>query len=281
MKPQALEGRILAGAFVLSLIALHWLAYRVQERRSERGAVPPIPRHRLHRGRTTARGVLIACILATMACRAGRTSERPRRRYRARPTSGSPRRGSRPRSSHRASSARTRYELNGVFTPDGREFFFTRTIDGVDTIHHSVFRDGKWSDPEPRSLFPGGARGVAVDMSVSPDGRELYFLGQYRQEPASRQTGTTSGSAGGPTEGGRRRHSCRLPEYLGGGAVPRRRRERSLYFASNREDGKHLHLYRAPRERDGSFSGPAKLGRRSPTRNSAPETRSWRPTRAT
>ncbi|MBP7418313.1 MAG: hypothetical protein KA911_06900, partial [Xanthomonadales bacterium] len=28
-------------------------------------------------------------------------------------------------------------ELNGVFTPDGREFFFTRHLDGIGTIHHS------------------------------------------------------------------------------------------------------------------------------------------------
>jgi len=34
----------------------------------------------------------------------------------------------------------------------------------------------------------------------------------------------------------------------------------SLYFASDREDGKHLHLYRAQRRGDGTFSGPAKIG---------------------
>ncbi|MGI8783768.1 MAG: hypothetical protein ACR2L2_09000 [Acidobacteriota bacterium] len=32
-------------------------------------------------------------------------------------------------------------ELNGVFTPDGREFFCTRLIDGVDIMHHAVFKE--------------------------------------------------------------------------------------------------------------------------------------------
>src|SRR5262245_64730542 len=26
-------------------------------------------------------------------------------------------------------------ELNGVFSPDGREFYFTRVVDGLDTMH--------------------------------------------------------------------------------------------------------------------------------------------------
>ena len=51
-------------------------------------------------------------------------------------------------------------ELNGVFTPDGREFFFTRLIDGVDTIYRSQFENGKWSDPQPLPLYaePADAR---------------------------------------------------------------------------------------------------------------------------
>ena len=67
-------------------------------------------------------------------------------------------------------------ELNGVFTPDGREFFFTRLVDGVDTMHHSVFDAGKWSLPRPLLLFPGGTKAVAVDMSVSADGQETAEL---------------------------------------------------------------------------------------------------------
>jgi hypothetical protein len=70
-------------------------------------------------------------------------------------------------------------ELNGVFTPDFREFFFARMIDGVQTLHHSVLENGTWTEPRPLMLFPGGTLAVADDMAVSPDGRELYFLGVH------------------------------------------------------------------------------------------------------
>jgi hypothetical protein len=80
-------------------------------------------------------------------------------------------------------------ELNGVFTPDLTEFFFARLIDGVQTMHHSVLVDGAWSAPRPLVLFPGESRAVADDMTVSPDGRELYFLGIH---PHPRAAGVPS-----------------------------------------------------------------------------------------
>ena len=67
-------------------------------------------------------------------------------------------------------------EFNGVFSPDGREFFFGRHVAGVDTMFHSVFADGAWSEPVRLAAFPGT---VCGDMAVSPDGRDLYFLGEY------------------------------------------------------------------------------------------------------
>ncbi len=70
-------------------------------------------------------------------------------------------------------------ELNGVFAPDLKEFFFARLIDGVQTMYHAEFVDGVWSVPRPLLLFPGQSRAVADDMAVSPDGRELYFLGNH------------------------------------------------------------------------------------------------------
>jgi WD40-like Beta Propeller Repeat len=36
--------------------------------------------------------------------------------------------------------------------------------------------------------------------------------------------------------------------------------DRSLYFVSNREDGKHYQLYRAQKKGDGSFAVPVKIG---------------------
>jgi hypothetical protein len=81
-------------------------------------------------------------------------------------------------------------ELNSVFSPDGREFFFTRLIDGPDEtgdypgrtrsiMHHMVYENGAWSEPRPLRLFPDAPHAWAADMSVSPDGRLLYFMGPH------------------------------------------------------------------------------------------------------
>lgn len=56
-------------------------------------------------------------------------------------------------------------EFNGVLSPDGREFFFARHVAGVDTMFHSVFADGRWSEPLRLSAFPGDVSG---GLAVSP-----------------------------------------------------------------------------------------------------------------
>jgi WD40-like Beta Propeller Repeat len=205
--------------------------------------------------------VLTACVVATMGCKAARKESAVAAALPSPPYFGQPTPGVTPEKFAPGAVSTDAIELNGVFTPDGRELFFTRIVDGIDTIHHSVFRDGKWSDPKPLSLFPGGARAVAVDMSVSPDGRELYFLGQYRQEPAQKEPGSdiwVSRRADGGWA-----TATLVPAPVSTSAeelYPVVVADGSLFFSSNREDGKHLHLYRAPRQGDGSFSGPTKLG---------------------
>ena len=149
-------------------------------------------------------------------------------------------------------------ELNGVFTPDLTEFFFARLIDGVQTMYHSVLGDGAWSAPRPLLLFPGQSRAVADDMAVSPDGRELYFLGNHPHPHAAgvrssdiwcsrRIDGRWSTAEVMPppisTEA-----SEVYPVVVGDG---------SLYFSSNRPGGLGRNsLYRAQRLADGSFAEP-------------------------
>lgn len=77
-------------------------------------------------------------------------------------------------------------ELNGVFSPDFTEFFFTRTTvqpgggDGVSRMHRSVLGPtGRWSKPEPVQVWAGDATSLAVDMTYSLDGHHLYFLGRH------------------------------------------------------------------------------------------------------
>jgi hypothetical protein len=150
-------------------------------------------------------------------------------------------------------------ELNGVFAPDMKEFFFTRTVDGTPTMFHSELTGGAWSPPRPLMLYPGRARALAVDMAVSPDGRELFFLGRYHPAGAGAErmdtdiwrsrrvdgTWATAEIVPAPisTEAGEV-----YPTIVGDG---------SLYFTSSRPGGPgRSNLYRAQRRADGRFADP-------------------------
>src|ERR687892_603831 len=54
-------------------------------------------------------------------------------------------------------------ELNGVFSPAQREFYFTRVVNGVDTMYQIVFAGGTGGPPRELLLLPGGARAEAAD----------------------------------------------------------------------------------------------------------------------
>jgi hypothetical protein len=146
-------------------------------------------------------------------------------------------------------------ELNAVFTPDLTEFFFARLIDGVQTMHHSELSDGAWRAPRPLLLFPKQTRAVADDMTVSPDGRELYFLGNH-----------PSGVGGTDIWRSRRidgRWSTAevLPppvNTVASEVYPVVVGDGSLYFTSNRPGGlgPRSSLYRAQRLADGTFAAP-------------------------
>ena len=83
------------------------------------------------------RRILLACIIAAAAC-AGEpkekasapTSSLPRLPYMGQPTPGAT-----PEKFAPGVVNTDAIEINGVFTPDGREFFFTRLVEGVDTIY--------------------------------------------------------------------------------------------------------------------------------------------------
>jgi hypothetical protein len=72
-------------------------------------------------------------------------------------------------------------ELNSVFSPDGREFYFTRLVGGVDTdtMHRITFAAGKWGQARELLLFPSKARVESADMVLSADGHELCFLARH------------------------------------------------------------------------------------------------------
>lgn len=151
-------------------------------------------------------------------------------------------------------------ELNGVFTPDGREFFFTRLIDGVDTMHHSMLENGTWSNPRPLLVFPGRARAVAVDMSVSPDGRELYFLGQYPHDDAPEKPGYDLWVSRRVDGTWATAHVVPTPVSTSAEELyPVVVADGSLYFSSNRAGLGRSDVYRAQRLADGRFAEPIKV----------------------
>ena len=205
---------------------------------------------------------LLACLAAAIAC--GRSPEKAPEAKAAPfpnpPYFGQPVPGTTPaRFAPGVVSTDGPIELNGAFSPDGREFFFTRIEGGVDTMYRSVFSDGQWSDPEPLLLYPSRARAVAVDMSVSPDGDELFFLGQYDPSGAPSSSDIWVSRRRGDGDWGEAR---KVPAPVSTGAeeiYPVVVADGSLYFSSDRA-GERSDLWRAQREADGSFAEPKSLG---------------------
>jgi hypothetical protein len=149
-------------------------------------------------------------------------------------------------------------ELNSVFAPDLKEFFFARLIAGVQTMHHAELQDGKWSAPRPLLLFPNKTRAVADDMTLTADGRELYFLGNH---PHPQDGGVRSADIWRSRRiNGQWSTAEVLPAPISTDAseiYPVVVRDGSLYFTSNRPGGRGpTSVYRAQRLAAGSFADP-------------------------
>jgi len=72
------------------------------------------------------------------------------------------------------------HEFSCTFTPDGKEFYFSRkeTPSGPILIMVSKYVDGVWTPPAPAPFNDtSGARpdGMTFEPVVTPDGRRLYF----------------------------------------------------------------------------------------------------------
>jgi len=67
------------------------------------------------------------------------------------------------RARHREHSGR---RTNGVFSPDMREFYFTRLVEKIDTLHVITFADGKW----------GVARELLLLSGAQKRGQTLHFV---------------------------------------------------------------------------------------------------------
>jgi len=153
-------------------------------------------------------------------------------------------------------------EINGVFAPDGRMFLFARQIEGVFTIYQAEFHEDGWSEPRPLDIYGDGTRVLAVDMTLTTDGRVMYFLGQHEHE----------GEAGPPDLdiwASRREEDGWAPAELVPPPVSTDQAESypvvvadgSLYFPAQRPEGLGGYdIYRSQRLPDGSFAEPENLG---------------------
>jgi len=149
-------------------------------------------------------------------------------------------------------------ELNGVFSPDGREFYFTRLIDGIDTLHQIKFADGKWGAPRELLLFPNRVRAESADMFISADNRELYFLAEFPKAAAGQKKNYDLWVS-------RRVNGDWAPAELVPSPISTSANELypvlgpdgSLYFNSDRDGTERI--YRAWRRPDGGFDQPQKV----------------------
>ena len=87
-------------------------------------------------------------------------------------------------------------ELNGVFSPDLREFYFTRVVDGVDTMHQIIGRQSDilaFTSRGSRVIYLCGRDFMRTAQRTPEDGRAvvihemLHSLGLGENPPSSRE----------------------------------------------------------------------------------------------
>ncbi|TDF41288.1 hypothetical protein EYS14_00025 [Alteromonadaceae bacterium M269] len=153
------------------------------------------------------------------------------------------------------------FELNSVFSPDGRIFMFSRRINGAYKMFFS-FRgaNGQWSEPRlagPSKTYPGHAD---VDMAFSQDQKWLYFISDRPLEGYSLDRYNIWRSRIG-------RNGLETPSPLeanvngpGHELYPMIVEDGSFYFSAPREDSLGgRDSYRA-QYKDGKFEEPVNLG---------------------
>lgn len=82
------------------------------------------------------------------------------------------------------------HEFACSFTPDGREFYFTRraSLQSRTLVMVTRMVNGTWSVPEPASFNDPAAR-LTFEPLVTPDGRRLYFSSDKPLEGGAAQGG--------------------------------------------------------------------------------------------
>ena len=152
-------------------------------------------------------------------------------------------------------------ELNAVYSPNGRIFMFTRSVDGVFKMFFSYQRDdGTWQEPRMAPPSKTYSNHGDVDMAFSPDGGWVYFISTRPLEGYSLERYNIWRSRV-------TMHGLVTPEPLGPHIngpghelYPMLVADGSLYFSAVRDDSIGARdSYRA-QFRDGEFEEPVNLG---------------------
>jgi Tol biopolymer transport system component len=80
-------------------------------------------------------------------------------------------------------------EFAGTFSPDGKEFFFTKVIEAPNKhIMYTTIKDGKWTEP---SLSPISYECSEAEPHISPDGKKLFYASR-RPLPGNTEVASSS-----------------------------------------------------------------------------------------
>lgn len=153
-------------------------------------------------------------------------------------------------------------EINVVFNNAMDECFFMRIVNKHFLIFHTELEQKKWSKPEPIYMFNKDSISHAIDMTLTQDGKIMYFLGVSPQDIVDKNPPDIYKSVkinGKWQKATKVAHPVSTDEYVE--SYPVVVADGSLYFTSNRPSGLGgRDIYRAQFKENGTFEKPENLG---------------------
>jgi Tol biopolymer transport system component len=150
-------------------------------------------------------------------------------------------------------------ELNSVFSPDGREFYFcVRNFSGAVSIFQMKMVGENWSQPK---LLPFASRYGDIDVTMSPDGSKILFS-SLRPVPGSEEPKEDYDFWMVEKEGDTWGSPIHLGEDINSEShdfYPMMAESGTIYFSSQREGPGTNNIYRSECV-EGRYSKAVKLG---------------------
>jgi Tol biopolymer transport system component len=150
-------------------------------------------------------------------------------------------------------------ELNSVFSPDGREFYFcVRNFLGAVSIFQMKMEGEEWSQPK---LLPFASRYGDIDVTMSPDGNKILFSSR-RPIPGSDEQKEDYDFWMVKREGNTWGEPMHLGEDINSDShdyYPMMTNSGAIYFSSQREGPGTNNIYRSEFV-DGKYAKAVKLG---------------------